>query len=103
MPSFPHIRGDAPWAYNQSWYRTQLAREMTVGPDRPRRVVGCGKTLRERLQVRIDAGLRIIGHDRGAPWCWSSEDRIMSAARELKIPGMAARTRRAQCSTKPIK
>ncbi len=35
-----------------------------------------GKALRERVQIRIDAGLRIIGHDRGAPSCWSSEDYV---------------------------
>jgi hypothetical protein len=54
----------------------QLPREMTVGPDRPRRIVGCGKASRERVQIRIDAGLPIIGHDRGAPCCWSSEDYV---------------------------
>ena len=54
--------------------KAKLPREMTVGPDRPRRIVGCGKALRKRVQIRIDAGLPIFGHDRGAPWCWSSED-----------------------------
>jgi hypothetical protein len=57
----------------------QLPREMTVGPDRPRRIVGCGKALRERVQIRIDAGLPIIGHDRGAPCCWSSEGYVGGA------------------------
>src|SRR3981081_3145328 len=49
---------------------------MTAGPDRPRRIVGCCKAVRERVQVGSDAGLRIIGHDRGAPCCWSGEDYV---------------------------
>src|SRR3981081_4339479 len=49
---------------------------MTAGPDRPRRIVGCCKAVRERVQVGSDAGLRIIGHDRGAPCRWSGEDYV---------------------------
>ena len=30
--------------------------------------------MRERIQVRIDAGLQVIGHDRDAPCCWSTKD-----------------------------
>ena len=81
-------RGRDPGSVHQP---PQLPREMTVGPDRPRRVVGGGKALHERVQIRIDAGLRIIGHDRGAPCCWSTED---YAELEWRFARVAAASRR---------
>jgi len=37
----------------------QFPGKMAIGFDRPRFVIGSGKALRERVQIRIDAGLQI--------------------------------------------
>jgi hypothetical protein len=52
----------------------ELPDDRPVILDGVRFVVGGSKAFRERVQIGIDAGIQIAGHDRGAPCCWSAKD-----------------------------
>ncbi|MEI9986107.1 MAG: hypothetical protein WDN69_24790 [Aliidongia sp.] len=57
-------------------------RQAPVSYDRPRRVILGGIALLERVQVRLDAGFQIFGHNLGAPCCRSGKDYAEWAGRD---------------------
>jgi len=53
---------------------THFPQDRSVSVDRTGRVILRRKTLGERVQIWLDAGLQILRHDLRAPCCWSDED-----------------------------